>query len=70
MKTNNGIVQGYIIHHRAPGNDTNDEVKDGFYDSLNHLLSSIGASDLIILMGFLFNVKFVGHNEGYEALGT
>lgn len=65
FKTNNRRVKAHIIQCYAPTNDADDEVKARFYDSLNHLLGSIGARDLIILMGD-FNAKIEGQNEGYE----
>ena len=66
FKTINRRVKARIIQCYAPTNDVDDEVKARFYDSLNHLLDSIGARDLIILMGD-FNAKIGGQNEGYEA---
>lgn len=67
FNTNNRRVKAHIIQCYAPTNDADDEVKARFYDSLNHLLNSIGARDLVILMGDL-NAKIGGQNEGYEAV--
>lgn len=66
FNTNNRRVKAHIIQCYAPTNDPDDEVKARFYDSLNHLLNSIGARDLVILMGD-FNAKVGGQNKGYEA---
>ncbi|KAJ3602989.1 hypothetical protein NHX12_030733 [Muraenolepis orangiensis] len=65
FRTNNRRVKAHIIQCYAPTNDTVDDVKARFYDSLNHLLGRVGARDFIILMGD-FNVKIGGRNEGYE----
>ena len=67
FNTNNRRVKAHIIQGYAPTNDADDEVKARFYDSLNHLLGSIRAKDLIMLIGD-FNAKIGGQNEGYEAV--
>ena len=67
FNTNNKRVKAHIIQGYAPTNDADDEVKARFYDSLNHLLGSIRANDLIMLIGD-FNAKIGGQNEGYEAV--
>lgn len=49
--------RAHIIQCYAPTNNAGEEVKARFHDSLNHLLGSIGARDLTILMGD-FNAKW------------
>lgn len=67
FNTSNKRVKAHIIQCYAPTNDADDEAKERFYDSLNHLLNDIGTRDLIILMGD-FNAKIGAQNEGYESV--
>lgn len=59
FKTCNTRVKAHIIQCYAPTNDSDDEVKAKFYDGLNHLFSSSGARDLIILMEAKMNENSV-----------
>lgn len=55
FKTSNRRVKVHII----PTRNTDDQVKDRFYDILTQLHSSAGAGDLIILMGVLLMPRLV-----------
>ncbi|XP_055384167.1 uncharacterized protein LOC129613882 [Condylostylus longicornis] len=56
-----------IVSVYAPKNDTNDEIKDEFYDKLDTLCSKISRNDLIIIMGD-FNAK-IGREDFVQYIG-
>uniref|UniRef100_A0A183L195 Endo/exonuclease/phosphatase domain-containing protein n=1 Tax=Schistosoma curassoni TaxID=6186 RepID=A0A183L195_9TREM len=55
----------YIIQCYAPTNDSNDDIKDQFYERLQSIIEKCPRKDLTILMGGL-NVKVGIDNIGYE----
>ncbi|VDP87383.1 unnamed protein product [Schistosoma mattheei] len=54
-----------IIQSYAPTNDTNDDIKDQFYERLQSIIEKCSRNDLTILMGDL-NAKVGTDNTGYE----
>ncbi|VDO94057.1 unnamed protein product [Schistosoma margrebowiei] len=65
FKTKKEGVLMNIIQCYAPTNDSNDDVKDQFYDRLQSIIEICTRKDLIILMGDL-NAKVGIENTGYE----
>ncbi|VDP51661.1 unnamed protein product [Schistosoma margrebowiei] len=61
-----GILMN-IIRCYAPTNDSNDDIKDQFYERLQSVIEKCPRKDLTILMGDL-NAKVGINNTGYEAL--
>ncbi|VDO48353.1 unnamed protein product [Schistosoma margrebowiei] len=59
-----GILMN-IIQCYAPTNDSNDDIKDQFYDRLQSIIEKCPRKDLTILMGDL-NAKVGKENTGYE----
>ncbi|VDP30499.1 unnamed protein product [Schistosoma margrebowiei] len=59
-----GILMN-IIQCYAPTNDSNDDIKDQFYDRLQSTIENCLRKDLTILMGDL-NAKVGIDNTGYE----
>ncbi|VDO73243.1 unnamed protein product, partial [Schistosoma curassoni] len=62
--TKEGITMN-IIQCYAPTNDSNDDIKDQFYDWLQSIIEKCPRNDLTILLGDL-NVEFGIDNTGYE----
>ncbi|VDP52751.1 unnamed protein product [Schistosoma margrebowiei] len=60
----NGILMN-IIQWYAPTNDSNDDIKDQFYERLQSIIEKCPRNDLTILMGDL-NAKVGIDNTGYE----
>ncbi|VDP09402.1 unnamed protein product [Schistosoma margrebowiei] len=60
----NGILMN-IIQCYAPTNDSNDDIKDQFYERLQSIIEKCPRKDLTILMGDL-NAKVGIDNTGYE----
>ncbi|VDP33127.1 unnamed protein product [Schistosoma margrebowiei] len=54
-----------IIQCYAPINDSNDDIKDQFYERLQSIIVKCPRKDLNILMGDL-NAKFRIDNTGYD----
>ncbi|VDO67478.1 unnamed protein product, partial [Schistosoma margrebowiei] len=54
-----------IIQCYAPTNDSNDDIKDQFYERLQSVIEKCPRKDLTILMGDL-NAKVGIENTGYE----
>ncbi|VDO82531.1 unnamed protein product [Schistosoma margrebowiei] len=54
-----------IIQCCAPTNDSNDDIKDQFYERLQSIMAKCPRKDLTILMGDL-NAKVGIGNTGYE----
>ncbi|VDO59383.1 unnamed protein product [Schistosoma margrebowiei] len=59
-----GILMNIILFY-APINDSNDDVKDQFYERLQSIIDKCPRKDLTILMGDL-NAKVGIENTGYE----
>ncbi|VDO89511.1 unnamed protein product [Schistosoma margrebowiei] len=64
FKTKEGILMN-INQCYAPTNDSNDDIKDQFYERLQSNIEKCPRKDLIILMGDL-NAKVGIDNTGYE----
>ncbi|VDP23985.1 unnamed protein product [Schistosoma margrebowiei] len=64
FKTMEGITMN-IIQCYAPTNDSNDDIKDQFYERLQSVIEKCPRKDLTILMGDL-NTKVGIDNTGYE----
>ncbi|VDP32974.1 unnamed protein product [Schistosoma curassoni] len=65
FKTKKEGIPMNIIQCYAPTNDTNDDIKDQFYERLESIIEKCPRKDLIILMGDL-NAKVEIDNTGYE----
>ncbi|VDO92538.1 unnamed protein product [Schistosoma margrebowiei] len=64
LKTKEKITMN-IIQCYAPTNDSNDDIKDQFYEPLQLVIEKCPRKDLTILMGDL-NAKVGTDNTGYE----
>ncbi|VDO85526.1 unnamed protein product, partial [Schistosoma curassoni] len=62
-----GILMN-IIQCYAPNNDSNDDIKDQFYERLQSIIEKCPRKNLTILMGDL-NAKVGIDNTGYEDMG-
>ncbi|CAH8515125.1 unnamed protein product [Schistosoma haematobium] len=65
FKTKKEGITMNIIQCYAPINDSNDEIKDQFYERLQSIIEKCPRKDLTILMGDL-NAKVGIDNSGYE----
>ncbi|VDP65680.1 unnamed protein product [Schistosoma mattheei] len=65
FKTKKEGITMNIIQCYAPTNDTNDDIKDQFYEQLESIIEKCSRKDLTILMGDL-NAKVGIDNTGYE----
>ncbi|VDP27032.1 unnamed protein product [Schistosoma margrebowiei] len=65
FKTKKERILMNIIQCYAPINDSNDDIKDQFYERLQSIIEKCPRKDLIILMGDL-NSKVGINNNGYE----
>ncbi|VDP45388.1 unnamed protein product [Schistosoma curassoni] len=65
FKTKKDEITMNIIQWYAPTDDSNDEIKDQFYERLQSIIEECLRNDLIILMGDL-NSKVGINNTGYE----
>ncbi|VDO86857.1 unnamed protein product [Schistosoma mattheei] len=65
FKTRKEGITMNIIHCYAPTNDSNDDIKDQFYERLQSIIDKCPRKDLTILMGDL-NAKVGIDNTGYE----
>ena len=54
-----------IIQCYAPTNDTDDEIKENFFEQLQATISKIPQHDMLLVMGDL-NVKIGSDNTDYE----
>ncbi|KAH9588391.1 Craniofacial development protein 2 [Schistosoma haematobium] len=64
FKTKEGITMN-VIQCYAPTNDSNDDIKDQFYERLQSIIEKCLRKELTILMGDL-NAKVEIDNTGYE----
>ncbi|VDP21245.1 unnamed protein product [Schistosoma margrebowiei] len=65
FKTKKEEILMNIIQCYAPTNDSNDDIKDQFYERLQSIIGKCRRNDLTILMGDL-NAKVGIDNTGYE----
>ncbi|VDP87569.1 unnamed protein product, partial [Schistosoma mattheei] len=65
FKTKKEGITMNIIQCYAPTNDSNDDIKDQFYERLQSIIEKCPRKDLTILMGDL-NAKVGIDNSGYE----
>ncbi|VDP08377.1 unnamed protein product [Schistosoma margrebowiei] len=65
FKTKKEGITMDIIQYYAPTNDSNDDIKDQFYERLQSIIEKCPRKDLIILMGDL-NAKVGIDNNGYQ----
>ncbi|VDO93245.1 unnamed protein product [Schistosoma margrebowiei] len=65
FKTNKEGITKNIIQCYAPTNDSNDDIKDQFYERLQSIIEKCPRKDVTILMGDL-NTKVGIDNTGYE----
>ncbi|VDO50443.1 unnamed protein product [Schistosoma margrebowiei] len=65
FKTKKKGITMNIIQCNAPTNDSNDDIKDQFYERLQSIIEKCPRKDLTILMGDL-NAKVGIDNTGYE----
>ncbi|VDP62549.1 unnamed protein product [Schistosoma curassoni] len=59
------VITMNVIHCDAPTNDSNDDIKDQFYERLQSIIEKCPRKNLTILMGDL-NAKVGIENTGYE----
>ena len=65
FQTTHKNVNLQVVQCYAPTNDTDDELKDQYYNQLYHILQARKDKDIMILMGDM-NPKIGGDNNGYE----
>ncbi|VDO60083.1 unnamed protein product [Schistosoma margrebowiei] len=65
FKTKKEGITMNIIQYYAPTNDSNDDIKDQFYDRLQSITEKCSRKDLTILIGDLNSKVEIG-NTGYE----
>lgn len=65
FQTTHKRINFQVIQCYAPTSNTDDELKDNFYNQLQHLLQATKEKDTHLLMGDM-NAKVGNNNSGYE----